>query len=132
MCPICNKNLSTGREGCVTYDREELLLFGSIQEAFYLIKFNHCGFFLKHHLNWFEPRWVNRAYYKCAAIGRSVFPLMEVPSEGYRKSYIETFYILTVGCQRFQELAQELKNNFLVFKRFCLESKQWAARLMLF
>lgn len=50
MCPICNKNLSMGLECCVTYDREDLLLFGSIQEVFYLIKFNHCGFFLKHHL----------------------------------------------------------------------------------
>lgn len=65
--------------------------------------------FLKHNLNWCEPRWVNRA-----AIGLSMFPLLEVPSEGYRKSKIETFYILTVGCQQFQGLAQELKKQIFM------------------
>lgn len=65
-----------------------------------------------------------------------MFPLLEVPSEGYRKSYIETFYILNVGRQQFQGLSQGLKNKifmspFKFLKRSCLESKQWASRLIL-
>lgn len=40
-------------------------------------------------------------------------PLLEVPSEDYR-SYIKTFYMLTVGCQQFQGLAQELKKQIFM------------------